>query len=121
VGNRGLVAVVILVVFVALSAGIEIATMDEVTITVEDKYMYAETRVSSDDEGTTSSITRHFIIVSTDGVTYRIGYPIWMPFKSKQTLYGRLTIGQTYKVRTVGMRIDWLSHYPRIYVITWSE
>ena len=116
--NRGLVAVAILVIFLALSTTIEIATMDEATITVEDKYMYAETKVSSDDEeGTTSSTTRHFIIVSTDGVTYRIGYPIWMPFRSRQTLYGRLKIGQTYNVRTVGMRIDWLSHYPRVYEI----
>ncbi len=115
--NRGLVAVAILVIFLALSTTIEIATIGEATITVEDKYMYAETKVSSDDEGTTSSTTRHFIIVSTDGVTYRVGYPIWMPFKSRQTLYGRLKIGQTYKVRTVGMRIDWLSHYPRIYEI----
>jgi len=115
--NRGLVAVAILVIFVALSVGIEIATMDEATITVEDKYMYTETKVSSDDDGTTSSTTRHFIIVSTNGVTYRTGYPIWMPFKSRQTLFGRLKIGQTYKVRTVGMRIDWISHYPRIYEI----
>jgi hypothetical protein len=118
--RRGSAAAVgaIVVIFLALivvCVAIDMSTQAVHEITVEHKYMFSETEVSSDSDGDVSSTTtRHFVIVDSDGVTWKVGYPLWMLFRSRMVLYGKLEVGETYVVRTVGLRVEWLGEFPRI-------
>ena len=117
-GNATLIGLVVVLfaAFIVLTAAYQAGTMSSAQITVAEKYMYIDVSSSTDSEGDTSvSTTKNFVLIDTTGSTWKVGYPIWMPFRSAQMLYGRINVGETYKVMYWGQEIEWLGWFPVIY------
>lgn len=101
----GFIAIVIVAIIMGVwwNWKISYGNIQTIEITVEDKYIK---RSGSEDD--------KYLVVDTDGNTYKITDLKFLGKWNSTDLYNQLKIGNTYKITTSGIRNGFMSMYPNI-------
>lgn len=96
------IGIIIIVVIAVVSINFGYGNEQNIEITVKDKYIK---RYSKSDT---------YMVVDTNGNTYKITDMLFLGKFDSTDLYNQLEIGNTYKIKTTGYRNNFLSEYPNI-------
>lgn len=102
---KTMIASAVLIVLLAVLAAIQHSEVNYYTVTVESKE-----RIST---GTGSSLRHKYLVFTEDKVFENTDTMLRLKFDSSD-IQGRLKVGSSYKIKTYGWRINFLSMYENI-------
>lgn len=109
-----LVIIGIIALILLLNRWYCMATISNETITISDKGIV----VNSYGTGENTTVLSNYMIYTTNGQAIKNTNNIWFWKWNSDELQGKLKKGKKYKIKTWGVRIQWLGMYKHIITIT---